>query len=138
MKITLLCVGRLGDSPQGRLARDYCLRASIAGRDLGLGPVETIELAAAGRAAEGRTMLERLARLGETRLFACDEKGESLSSREFGMRLARTRDAGGSRLVIAVGGADGLEASVLSKAERRLAFGPATWPHALARVMLAE
>ena len=37
-----------------------------------------------------------------------------------------------------VGGADGLTAHVLGEATARLAFGPQTWPHALARVMLAE
>ena len=32
----------------------------------------------------------------------------------------------------------GLDASVLAAAGSTLAFGPQTWPHALARAMLAE
>jgi 23S rRNA (pseudouridine1915-N3)-methyltransferase len=37
-----------------------------------------------------------------------------------------------------IGGADGLDASVLGAANETLAFGPQTWPHAMARMMLAE
>jgi len=42
------------------------------------------------------------------------------------------------RLVFLVGGADGLDGELLKRADERLAFGPQTWPHALARTMLAE
>ena len=42
------------------------------------------------------------------------------------------------RLALVVGGADGLSPAVLSAAQETLAFGPQTWPHALARAMLAE
>jgi len=48
------------------------------------------------------------------------------------------RDGGVRRLAFAIGGADGLSPEVLGAAQARLAFGPQTWPHALARVMLAE
>jgi 23S rRNA (pseudouridine1915-N3)-methyltransferase len=40
--------------------------------------------------------------------------------------------------VCLVGGADGLDPSLLAAADATLAFGPQTWPHALVRVMLAE
>ena len=41
-------------------------------------------------------------------------------------------------MVFAIGGADGLDDSVRAAAASTLAFGPQTWPHALARAMLAE
>ena len=37
-----------------------------------------------------------------------------------------------------IGGADGLTDEVRKKADLLLAFGRATWPHMLARAMLAE
>jgi 23S rRNA (pseudouridine1915-N3)-methyltransferase len=40
--------------------------------------------------------------------------------------------------VFMIGGPDGLAASLRDKAELRLAFGAATWPHQLMRVMLLE
>jgi len=42
------------------------------------------------------------------------------------------------RLALVIGGADGLSPELLKSANERLAFGPQTWPHALARAMLAE
>ena len=41
-------------------------------------------------------------------------------------------------VVFLIGGADGLAASLQDKAELRLSFGAATWPHQLVRVMLLE
>lgn len=40
--------------------------------------------------------------------------------------------------MLIIGGADGLDPSILSAANETLAFGPQTWPHAMARMMLAE
>jgi 23S rRNA (pseudouridine1915-N3)-methyltransferase len=41
-------------------------------------------------------------------------------------------------VVFLVGGADGLAASLRERAEILMAFGSATWPHQLVRVMLLE
>ena len=137
MRITLYCVGRLGSAPEPLLARDYAVRATAAGRALGLGPVEIVEVEArkSGKAAEGEALL---ARLDGDRPIACDEHGPTLPSREFAGLIARLRDDGERRLAFVIGGADGLDQAVLAAARSRLSFGAQTWPHALARVMLAE
>jgi 23S rRNA (pseudouridine1915-N3)-methyltransferase len=137
LRVTLLCVGRLGESVEARLALDYAARATATGRALGFGPVEIIEIEArkAGKTPEGAALLERST--GD-HLIACDEHGTARASRDFAARLARLRDDGVRRLVFAIGGADGLDETVLGAARERLAFGPQTWPHALARAMLAE
>ena len=137
MRISLICVGRLGPAPEAALARAYAERASAAGRALGLAPVEIVEVEArkAGKAAEAEAIL---ARAGDARLIACDERGRSFASRDFAARLAALRDDGVRQLAFVVGGADGLDPSVRAAAADLLSFGPQTWPHALARVMLAE
>jgi 23S rRNA (pseudouridine1915-N3)-methyltransferase len=136
MRISLICVGRLGGAPEALLARDYCARATASGRALGLAPVEVVEVEArGGKPAEAAAILGRA---GDARLIACDEHGPSHASRAFAARLAALRDDGQRHLAFAVGGADGLDAAVLDAASERLAFGPQTWPHALARTMLAE
>jgi 23S rRNA (pseudouridine1915-N3)-methyltransferase len=48
------------------------------------------------------------------------------------------RDDGRRGLVIAIGGADGHEASLREQAALVLSFGAMTWPHQLVRIMLAE
>jgi 23S rRNA (pseudouridine1915-N3)-methyltransferase len=71
-------------------------------------------------------------------LIACDEHAPLRTSREIARWLAALRDGGERKLTFVIGGADGLGDAVLEAADARLAFGPQTWPHALARVMLAE
>jgi 23S rRNA (pseudouridine1915-N3)-methyltransferase len=137
MKITLLAVGKLGRAAEAALARDYAERATAAGRALGLGPVDIIEVEARkpGKAAEAAALTPHLA---DSYVIACDEHGHAMASRDFAERIARLRDDGVRRLVLVIGGADGIDRSVLDAAQSRLAFGPQTWPHALVRAMLAE
>lgn len=122
---------------EARLALDYAARAGAAGRALGLGPVEIIEVEArkSGKAAEAAILMERVA--GDY-LIACDEHGPARASRDFAAHLGRLRDDGVRRVAFVIGGADGLDESLLASARERLAFGPQTWPHALVRAMLAE
>jgi 23S rRNA (pseudouridine1915-N3)-methyltransferase len=138
VRITILAVGRLGRAPEAQLARDYAERATASGRALGLGPVEIVEVEGrkSGKGAEADALA---AQLGDgARLIACDEHGKARTSREFAGHLGRLRDDGVRRLVLMIGGADGLDAPLLARADETLAFGVQTWPHALVRAMLAE
>ena len=138
MRIAILAIARLGRAPEAALAQDYAARATAGGRALGLGPVEVVEVEARkpGRAAEGQALIAQLA--PGDHLVACDEHGRARTSRDFAQWIGVLRDRGVRRLVFAVGGADGLDAAVLDRADETLAFGPQTWPHALVRAMLAE
>ena len=137
MKVTLLCVGRLGAAPEARLALDWAARATASGRAHGLGPVDILEVEARkpGKEAEAEVLLDKVE---DAWLIACDEHGQARGSREFAAMLGRLRDDGVRRLTFVIGGADGLDARVLAAARSRIAFGVQTWPHALVRAMLAE
>ncbi len=132
-----MCVGRLGSTPEAKLALDYTARATAGGRSLGLGPIGVTEVEGRkpGKPAEAVAIL---AKRDEAYLIACDEHAPPRTSREIARWLADIRDGGERRLAFAIGGADGLGQEVLRAADGRIAFGPQTWPHALARVMLAE
>ncbi len=139
MRIVVIAVGRLGARGlEAQLAADYLARATAAGRALGLGPAELIEVEGrkAGKASEAEAISAALDPAGRT--VACDEHGQAWTSRTLAERLAAWRDDGVRRLQFVLGGADGLDAAVLARADVRLAFGPQTWPHALVRVMLTE
>lgn len=137
MRIAIVAIGRLGRGPEAELVGLYAERATAAGRALGLGPLEVVEVEAKkpGKAAEAEALRPHLT---ESHLIACDEHGRARPSRAFAEEIARVRDDGVRRLAFAIGGADGLDPAILAAAADRLAFGPQTWPHALARAMLAE
>lgn len=92
-------------------------------------PVKLTELAERGAtpapAANGVTIL-------------LDEKGEALGSVEFAKKLEAWRDGGRREARFLIGGADGFGEGERAGADLLLAFGRATWPHLLARAMLAE
>ena len=73
-----------------------------------------------------------------SRLVALDGRGRSSASEAFAAKLAAFRSEGAPATVFFIGGADGLGEEVRKKAELVLAFGTATFPHQLARILLAE
>ena len=137
MKIAIIAIGRLGRGPEADLVKTYAERATAAGRALGLGPVEIVEAEARkpGKAAEAEVLKAHLA---DSHVIACDEHGKARTSRAFAEEIATLRDRGVRRLAFLIGGADGLDPALLAAADGKLAFGPQTWPHAMARAMLAE
>ncbi|MGA0703983.1 MAG: 23S rRNA (pseudouridine(1915)-N(3))-methyltransferase RlmH [Steroidobacteraceae bacterium] len=87
------------------------------------------------RADEGRRMLERIE--GGDHVVALEVGGRALSSEGLadwlGLRLRE-----GRRVVMLVGGADGLDPACLERADFRWSLSPLTFPHGLVRVILAE
>jgi 23S rRNA (pseudouridine1915-N3)-methyltransferase len=71
-------------------------------------------------------------------IIALDERGEALSSVAFAKRLEAWRDGGKREARFLIGAADGLSDEERQSADLLLSFGSATWPHLLARAMLAE
>ena len=137
VKITIIAIGRLARSPETELVKRYIDRATAAGRSLGLGPVEVIEVESRkpGKAAEAEALGGHLA---DSHVIACDERGQAGASRVFAEQIGQLRDRGVRRLVLLIGGADGLDSDIVAASQGTLAFGPQTWPHALARAMLCE
>lgn len=66
-----------------------------------------------------------------------DQGGAALPSAAFAAALARWDEAA-RPLAFLIGGAEGLDRPLLEAADATLSLGPQTWPHMLARVMLAE
>ena len=75
---------------------------------------------------------------GDTVTVRLDERGEQLGSMELARKLAHWRDLGRREVRFLIGAADGFDERDRADADLLLAFGKATWPHLLARAMLAE
>ena len=91
---------------------------------------------ALARAREAAMVLER--RQAGDFLIVLDIQGETLSSPQLADKFARFRIDGVKVVDLMVGGPWGIDESLLKKANLRLSFGPMTFPHELARVMILE
>lgn len=143
MRLILACVGRLKAGAERDLVARYVERARAAGRALGFTAVDMHELGeSAARRPEDRMAEEGAALLAAipagAALVVLDPRGRNLTSEDFSGRLGAWRDGGRPAVVLVIGGADGLSPQVRERAEVLLAFGAATFPHQLVRVMLAE
>ena len=143
MRITLFAVGRLKAGPESELASRYLDRFAKSGAALGLDFARTIEVAESRASTPELRKREEAAQLTRAMpegaaLILLDERGKTPDSPGFADMLARLRDDGRRDLVIAIGGADGLDPDLHAKADAVVCFGRMTWPHQLVRIMAAE
>ena len=143
MRIVIAAVGRLKQGPERELAERYRKRAADAGRSVGLTAFDVIEIRESRADNVGRRMLEEsiaIANVIPERAVTVllDERGESVSSASFAGHLQGWRSQDRPAAVFIIGGADGLAPSLRERASLAIAFGAATWPHQLVRIMLLE
>ncbi len=72
------------------------------------------------------------------RTVLLDERGDTPTSEEFAQILERWRDDGVRETRFLIGAADGHGEQARAQADLLIAFGAMTWPHLMARAMLAE
>jgi 23S rRNA (pseudouridine1915-N3)-methyltransferase len=131
LAIEILAGGRAKAAPETALADAYLARARDAGRALGFASFSLSEF-------DERKPEKAIEACNVTLVVALDERGKSVASEAFAAQLATWRDAGETRALFVIGGADGLPAEIKKRARLTLAFGTQTWPHLLVRTMLAE
>jgi 23S rRNA (pseudouridine1915-N3)-methyltransferase len=122
LQLHIIARGKIGHGPEAALVDRYLKRIAW--------PVKVSELPESGGkqpppAENSITIL-------------LDEKGEQLGSLALARKLERWRDSGVREARFLIGGADGFGEAERANADLLLAFGKATWPHLLARVLLAE
>ena len=71
-------------------------------------------------------------------VVALDERGKAFTSQAFAKKLQTFQDDGRSSIVFMIGGAYGHGEAVTDRADMLLSLGSMTWPHKLAKAMLAE
>ena len=129
----LIAVGHLRAGPEAELFARYNAR---------LRPHFTVTEVAEARGApaevkrrEGAALLSALP--AAAFVIALDHGGDAPDSEEFAKRLEQWLTMG-RPVCFLIGGAEGLDAAVLARAHNVLSLGRLTWPHFLARAMLAE
>jgi 23S rRNA (pseudouridine1915-N3)-methyltransferase len=143
MRLVVICIGRLKQGPERELAERYRERFDDIGRKLGFRGLDVHDIAES-RARDATTRIaEEAAAIAalmpdKSTLVALDERGKNVDSASFAQQLGRWRDEGIAHTVFVIGGADGLSPELQRRASLRMAFGAATWPHQMVRVMLLE
>jgi 23S rRNA (pseudouridine1915-N3)-methyltransferase len=122
MKLHIVARGKIGRSPEKELVDRYVKRIAWE--------VKLSELPEQG----GKNPKQ----IGLTKIVAMDETGESWTSKKFAEILSNWRDNGVREVRFIIGAADGLTAEERGNADHFFSFGKATWPHLMARAMLAE
>lgn len=143
MRIVVAAIGRLKAGPDRELAERYRSRAVKAGRTLGLRGPDVIEVRESrARETERRITEEAIALVGavpdEAVKVVLDSRGHNASSEALAGRIRSWRDSGREVVCFLIGGADGIAAGLRDDADMIVAFGSATWPHQLVRIMLME
>jgi 23S rRNA (pseudouridine1915-N3)-methyltransferase len=118
----IIARGKIGRSPEAELVERYLKRVAW--------PTKVTELP-----DRGGTM--PAAQQGCVTILL-DERGSALSSMQLAKKLEGWRDGGKREARLLIGAADGHDEGERRTADLILSFGPATWPHMLARAMLAE
>ena len=123
MLLHIIARGKIGRGPEAELVERYLKRIAW--------PVKVTELPESGgkAPAAGRQQRHHPARR---------ERRATRLELDLARRLERWRDEGRREARFLIGGADGFGEAERAVADLLLAFGKATWPHLLARAMLAE
>lgn len=122
MRLHIIARGKLGRSPEAELVARYAKRIAW--------PLQLTELPESGGTIPPPPP--------QSREVLLDEHGQLLTSEEFAVLLGRWRDDGVREARFHIGGADGHSTEARASADLLLAFGPMTWPHLLARALVAE
>ena len=121
MLLHIVARGRIGRSPEAELVDRYLKRIGW--------PTRVTELPDTGG---------RMPDVGGARIVMLDETGDTPGSVAFANTLGRWRDDGVREARFLIGAADGFDDAERARADMLLSFGRLTWPHMLARAMLAE
>ncbi len=135
MRLTMIAVGRAKAGPERALYDHYVSRITF--------PLDLREVEERKRLS-GAQLKQREAELLARQIpdgaivVALDERGKNLSSPDFSAKIGNWRDDSIRDIAFLIGGADGLDDSLRTRADLLLSLGKLTWPHMLVRGLLAE
>jgi 23S rRNA (pseudouridine1915-N3)-methyltransferase len=143
MRIIVIAVGRLKQGPERELAERFSKRFEETGRKLGFRGLDVREVAESRARDAAQRIAEEAAAIfpaipENSVLVTLDERGDNVDSATFAQKLGQWRDQAIANTVFVIGGADGVSPELRAKAKISVAFGAATWPHQMVRVMLLE
>ena len=147
MQLEIIAIGRMKKGADTELYERYFSRMLSLSTKNGFSLTKIYEVlesrasdSLARKKEEGQKILKLIK--DEDFLILLDEGGKNLTSTEFAQLIGYQRDNSfghnSGRMVFAIGGADGHDKMIKSRANLFLSFGKMTWPHQIVRILLAE
>ena len=136
MRLSILAVGQMRGTDEAALYDTYAKRIARSGPNIGLDGLHLTEIKEQSGANE--KLSAHLAGRPNAFVIALDETGKEISSRQLADKIGHWRDEGHSEIICVLGAADGLNEALRQHADFCLSLGKLTWPHLLARALLAE
>lgn len=122
MQLHIIARGKIGNSPEAQLVERYMRRIKW--------PQKITQLPDIGGKIPPASP--------QMKTILLDEKGTAYSSIDFANIMEKWRDHGVGEARFMIGAADGFSDDERRDADLLLSFGTMTWPHLMARAMLAE
>ncbi len=131
MNINVLCIGKMKEAYWRDASKEYEKRLSkycsltITELKEGVSPEK-----------EGEEIIKRLK--DDDFVILLDMKGESLTSEALAHEIERLGIEGKSKVVVIIGGSEGVSQEVLRRSNLQVSFSTLTFPHQMIRVFLLE
>ena len=140
MKLLFLSLGKSNDSyvAEGideftkRISRHYKIEWSIISPPRNAGSLNEADL----KKKEAELILQKISK--DDYLVALDERGKQMTSLHLAIFLQDRANESVKQVLFLIGGAYGLDESVLKRADLKWSLSSLTFPHQLVRLILAE
>jgi len=137
MRITIISIGKFENSPHKAVFEGYLkrLKWKVELKEIEQRASKNITSAQL-KSLEAELILKAVK--PSSKVIALDENGKQFSSRNFAKIISDSGLNGESDISFIIGGSDGLDESILKKAQLKISFGLMTFPHLMVRSILAE
>ncbi|MBI4733518.1 MAG: 23S rRNA (pseudouridine(1915)-N(3))-methyltransferase RlmH [Rubrobacteridae bacterium] len=141
MQIKILAIGKIKEDYLKRGIGHYISRISkfarisvieIPEEDISSAPPNLV------MAGEAKKIIKQLPRQDSWYTIVLDRKGEEFSSEQMAARIDSLMVQGKSKIVFIIGGALGLDRSVIEASDLRISLSQLTFTHQMARFILSE
>lgn len=136
MKITIISISKFENSEFRKIFEEYQKRMnSVELKEIEFKKSKNLPVSSIKK-QEAELIEKNLSK--NSIIIALDENGQTANSQEFAKILEKYSLNGNSNIDFIIGGAFGLDKSILNKANKIISLSKMTFPHLMARIILIE
>jgi 23S rRNA (pseudouridine1915-N3)-methyltransferase len=140
VKLTIVCMGRTREhfihEGIGKYMRYLKHYVDVEIKELKEEKIHDLKDAPLIRKKEAERIFKTISK--NVFIAAMDERGQAFTSHEFATVINRMQESGVKEIAFVIGGAMGLDESILAKANKNIALSSWTMTHEMARLVLLE